>query len=174
MQHHVFDRQDSIAFENPDHGRHSAAIPIDWESPDQVLMAKEFAAGLDDGDPDLLAVKKIPPDALGTILRLILPPRRGGASRWRISSIRLAVLAHACQIDDFGEMRLAAIARELGVTRALVSQYALRLVDQLGLDRLPSQKRRVTREIYRRTAIAAHRRAGHTVTGEHHLRAPFA
>jgi hypothetical protein len=148
---------------------------IDWHTPDEDLMAKEAELGLDADDstnPDTLALLKIPPDALKVLLRFLLPPGKTGKARWRIATLKLATLANAAGVDEIGNMRLADIARELDVSRALVSLYSLRLVDELGMNKVAAGKRRETRETFRRTALEAHRRAGHA----HHAakeRKPF-
>jgi hypothetical protein len=139
-------------------------MAIDWNDPSDELMAKEAELGLDDeGDknPDTLALLQIPPDALKVLLRFLLPPGKTGKTRWRIATLKLATLANAAGVDEIGNMRLADIARELNVSRALVSLYSLRLVDELGLNKVAAGKSRESRETFRRAALEAHRRAGH-------------
>jgi hypothetical protein len=174
MDHH----EENYAWENTERGRNTGhLVPVDFASPDEILMQKEIEQGLCDGgdNPDILALKKIPVDALRTILRLLIPPPGGySKTRWRVAQLRLAVMAHACELDDIGNMRLAHLAEQLECSRANMSLYALKLCDQLGLNKLPSGKRRETRETFRQSAIAAHRRKGHNMSGTTQTRKPFA
>ncbi|MCU0776111.1 MAG: hypothetical protein MUF86_00385 [Akkermansiaceae bacterium] len=139
------------------------------------MIEREIAEGLDTDDgknPDTLALKKIPPDALKVLLRFLLPPGKTGKTRWRIATLKLATLANAAGVDEIGNMTLTDIARELNVSRALVSLYSLRLVDELGMNKVAAGKSRESRETFRRVAIEAHRRAGHA-SHEPRERRPF-
>jgi hypothetical protein len=160
-----------------DHGHDSGRMAaIEWRDPADDLIEKEIALGIDTDDqpenPDTLALLQIPPDALKTLLRFLLPPTAKGKTRWRIATLKLATLANAAGVDEIGGMTLADIARELDVSRALMSLYSLRLVDELGLDKVLAGKRRETRETFRKCAIEAHRRAGHN-TGKSQRRKAF-
>jgi hypothetical protein len=153
-----------------------ALVAVDWHDPSDAAIEHEVELGIDDeGDdenPDVLALKRIPADALLVLLRFLLPPGKTGKTRWRIATLKLAVLANAADCDEIGGLKLADIARELGVSRALVSLYSLRLVDELGLSKVRAGKSRESRETFRRAAIEAHRRAGHA-SHEPRERRPF-
>lgn len=142
-------------------GKRSTAI--DWDSPDELMMQAEIEAGIDtEGQAvDTLALRKIPPDALKILLRYLLPAGRKGPARWSGAVLKLAVLSNAADVDDLGGMTFTDIAKELGVSRALVSLYSLKLVDELGINKVRAGKSRESREVFRQSALAAHKRAGH-------------
>ena len=77
--------------------------------------------------------------------------------------LRTIVLAHAAGLEGVADKTLAELAGELGCTRALMSLYAVRLTDELNQEMVRGGKRRESRETYRQSAIAAHRRAGHAI-----------
>jgi hypothetical protein len=156
-------------------GENHELTAIDWHDPSDIAIEHEVELGIDDEDdknPDTLALLQIPPDALKVLLRFLLPPGKTGKTRWRIATLKLATLANAAGVDEIGNMRLADIARELDVSRALISLYALRLVDELGLNKVAAGKSRESRETFRRAALEAHRRAGHA-SHEPRERRPF-
>jgi hypothetical protein len=116
-------------------------------------------------DIDLAGLRSIPRAALLILLRYIVQP--GAAKhRWRQAQIRLAILAHMIDLDGIGGLSYAALAEELGCTRALLSMRSLELIDGLKIEKTRNGKRRSTRETYRRTATEAHARAGHRINVE--------
>ena len=114
---------------------------------------------------DLAGLRSVPRDALLILLRYIIQP--GAAKhRWRQAQIRLAILAHMVNLDGIGALSYAALAEELGCTRALLSMRSLELIDGLKIEKTRNGKRRSTRETYRKTATEAHARAGHRMAVE--------
>lgn len=133
--------------------------PICCQTPlDDLIEAEEL-------DADASGINDIPADALLVLLRFLVPaPRRKAirnAKRWDIAQIRLIVLAHAAGLEGVADRSFAEIAAELGCTRAKLSLYATRMVDELGQDQVRGCKRRSSRAKYRDSATAYHSRAGH-------------
>jgi hypothetical protein len=139
-------------------------VEIVWKDPSDELVEKEIAEGLDDEDdsnPDVLALKRIPSDALLVLLRFLISENRSPKQKWRIAQLRLAVLAHQAGLAGVGNLTMTELAGHLGCSKALFSHYATRLVDQLAENQTRGGKSRKARETFRRVAIEAHRRAGH-------------
>ncbi len=139
---------------------------ICWHDPSDALAEKELALGIDTDTPDeidVLALRKIPADALLVLLRFIVGDSSKPRHRWRIAQLRLAVLAHAAALDGVGNKTLTSLASELQCTKALLSIYATRLADQLGESQVRGGKSRAARETYRQRAIEVHERMGHTI-----------
>ena len=96
---------------------------------------------IDDNDACLQVdeLGQIPADALRVLLAILIPRRKVGAmvnSRaWRVAAVRLAVLAHAIDLDGIGSLPLSQIAEELGVCRATLSYAAINLRDGIDLPR---------------------------------------
>jgi hypothetical protein len=135
---------------------------IDWQSPDEILMEREDEA--DSESCDLGGISEIPRDALKTILNFLVSPEKAGLSakkRWEMSLYRLVILAHTTGMQDVGNKSLSKLAEELGVTRSLLSHYAIQLCDQLGQAQPRGGKSRASRQVYRETATESHRRRGH-------------
>lgn len=145
-------------------------VDVDAMSPDRLVAQKE---GWHPSDPsdcdrhlapadtaediDLADLRSIPRDALLILLRYIVQP--GAAKhRWRQAQIRLAILAHMVDLDGIGAQSFAALAEELGCTRALLSLRSLELIDGLKIQKTRNGKKRSTRETYSKTATEAHRR----------------
>ena len=152
-------------------------LDVELNSPDRILARSEpwhpddedTDRHLDPADTaeqiDLAGLRSIPRDALIILLRYIVQP--GAAKhRWRQAQIRLAILAHMVNLDGIGGLSYAALAEELGCTRALLSMRSLELIDGLNIEKTRNGKRRSTRETYRRTATEAHARAGHRINVE--------
>ena len=153
---------------------HDRPEPITTSTPLDELIAAELAAGIDGGDPDTLAMRDIPPDALAILIRFILGDQsRAKSTRWQVAAIRLAVIAHAIQLDGVGDLSFEELGRQLGCTRATISLYNVRLLDQFGISKFRSSKSRQSRDIYRETAIAAHRKLDHKLTGKAKKHKPF-
>ena len=149
-------------------------VNTDENTPDRILAQKEplhetdedfdhdYAPDHDGETFDAAAIKNIPRDALKVILRFIIPSTSSSqAKRWRIAQLRVALLAHMLDIDGIGSKSFEDLGQELGCTRALLSLYSLRMIDGLAIDKTRNGKSRRSREVYRETATAAHRRAGH-------------
>lgn len=146
--------------------------PIDELSPDEILarIEDEEEAGIDTEDEDtdhqdILALKSIPPDALLVLLRFIIS-NTSKKRRWRVAQIRLCTLAHAAGMQGIGDKSLTELAKELGCTRALLSLYATRLADQLGISQVRGGKCRESRETYRKNALKYHQKVGNTLSGK--------
>ncbi len=150
--------QRGIAFEDG-----VGLVGVDWNSPDSLAIQAEEAEEVD--GLDLAGINKIPPEALLILLRFIISPAvqcRSRKQRWKTSQLRLVVLAHAAGLDDVAEMSLTQLASELGVTRSLMSWYAVRMTDELSpRGQVRGGKSRASREIYREVAIASHQARGH-------------
>ena len=152
-------------------------VDVELNSPDRLLARSEpwhaedidtdrHLAPADSAEQiDLADLRSIPRDALLILLRYIVQP--GAAKhRWRQAQIRLAILAHMVNLDGIGALSFAALAEELGCTRALLSLRSLELIDGLKIEKTRNGKRRSTRETYRKTATEAHARAGHRMAVE--------
>ncbi len=117
----------------------------------------------EDGDGgetiDLAGIKAIPVSALKVLVRYLVPAR--GRSRWRHGQIRLAILAHALDLDGIGGQSFEALSKELNCSRSLLSLRSLELIDGLGINKLRNGKARESRDTYRSSAIATHKRLGH-------------
>lgn len=138
-------------------------IPIDWQDPSEQLMAAEEHEP-DDGNIDARGLGKVPGDAILILLRFLIGSQPG-KQRWRTAQLRLAVLARAAGLDGIGGLSLEALGAELDCTRANLSLYSVRLIDQLGIAQTRGGKRRATRDTYRQAAIRSHKARGHKMTG---------
>ena len=146
------------------------AEQITAQTPHDQLIEMEIEAGIDTEDEDadhqdILALKSIPPDALLVLLRFIIG-NRSKRKRWRVAQIKLCTLAHAAGMQGIGDKSLTELAKELGCTRALLSLYATRLADQLGLSQVRGGKCRESRETYRKNALKYHQKVGNTLSGK--------
>jgi hypothetical protein len=158
---------------------HGAAVELDCNSPARILARSEplhpddedFDPDLGPEDPgeniDLAGITSIPRDALRTLLRFLVPNNSVNAQkRWRMMTLRTALLAHMLDIDGIGQKSFEDLGQELGCTRALLSLYSLRMIDGIGIDKTRNGKRREARAVYRKTATEAHRRAGHSMSSD--------
>ncbi|MCE2960845.1 MAG: hypothetical protein ACK46A_00490 [Akkermansiaceae bacterium] len=143
--------------------------PTTEQTPLDQLIEMEIEAGIDtdeDGsDEDVLALKSIPPDALLVLLRFIISST-SKKKRWRVAQLKLCTLAHAAGMEGIGDKSLTELAEELGCTRALLSLYATRLADQLGISQVRGGKCRESRETYRKNALKSHQARGNTLSGK--------
>lgn len=144
--------------------------PITDQTPHDQLIEMEIEAGIDTEDDetdhqDILALKSIPPDALLVLLRFVIS-NRSKRKRWRVAQIKLCTLAHAAGMQGIGDKSLTELAKELGCTRALLSLYATRLADQLGLSQVRGGKCRASRETYRKNALQSHLKRGNNLSGK--------
>ena len=129
---------------------------VDYTTPATLAMQHE------DDDLDAAEVRKIPPDALLVLLRFLIPT--DSSTRWRVATMRLAVLAHQAGLADVANLSQTELAVELKCTRALVSHYACQIVDQLAQAQPRGGKCRTARTVYRQSATEAHRKAGHRMS----------
>lgn len=141
---------------------HGENARVDFRDPSKILMEIEDG---DDGETiDCAGIAGIPRDALKKILDFVCDVRAsGGTAQWRCRTLRLAALAHLANVQGVGEKTLTQLAGELGCTRASVSLYSIRIVDQLHQYQVRGGKRREAREAYRESAIRSHRAAGHVI-----------
>tara|TARA_R110000868_G_scaffold220382_1_gene471592 strand:- start:767 stop:1240 length:474 start_codon:yes stop_codon:yes gene_type:complete len=140
--------------------------PITTETPLDHLMALEEADMEDDAmDTDASSLAGIPLNALGVILRYLVPPA-GTSARWRTATKRLICLSHAAGLDGIADRSLASIAKELGCTRAALSHHAIRIADELRQEQVRGGKKRSSRETYRKAALKTHRLKGHTMRSD--------
>lgn len=146
------------AFDALSHSWH----PVEERTPLDLMIAAEEG---DEGETiDLAGVNAIPPEALLILLRFIISPAvqsRSRKQRWKTSLLRLVVLAHAAGLDDVADMSLTKLATELGVTRSLMSWYAVRMTDELKQGKVRGGKSRASRETFRQCAIESHQARGH-------------
>jgi hypothetical protein len=151
-------------------------VEIDSNTP-AVMLARKEPLHPDDGDEwdadlapddagefiDVDGIKDIPRDALQRLVLFLIPVNSAPARRWRISTLRLAIIAQMVDPDGIGKQSFEALAKELGCTRALLSWHSLKMIDSLKIDKLRNGKQRHTRETYRQSAIESHRRQGHRI-----------
>jgi hypothetical protein len=149
----------------------SQLVDVELNSPDRVLARSEpwHSSDPDDCDRylapednaetiDAAGIRSIPRDALGQLLRFLLPVTcRSG--RWQMAAVRLAVVCRMLDVDNLGNLPLEALAKELGVTRSLLSQRQLQIADSFGMGKLRASKSAAARLSYKASATAAHRRA---------------
>jgi hypothetical protein len=102
-----------------------AADDADDEDTDRNLDPEES----DNETIDAGGIRGIPRDALGQLLRFLLPVTRK-PGRWQMASVRLAVICRILNIDDLGKVPLETLAKQLGVTRSLLSLRQLEVADQ--------------------------------------------
>lgn len=105
---------------------------------------------------DMAGIKGIPRDALRQIL-LFLVPRGAHRAKWRQAAVRLAIISRILNIDDTGKETLEALAKQLGVTRSLLSFRQLEIADQFNLGKLRSSKSAAARKAYSISASNTHR-----------------
>jgi hypothetical protein len=143
---------------------------VELNSPDRILARSEPWHADDDStdrhlDPedteetfDANGIKGIPRDALRQLL-LFLIPRTEKPGKWKMAAIRLAVVSRILNVDDLGKLPLETLAKQLGVTRSLLSLRQLEIADQFGLGKLRSSKSAAARKAYSASATTAHRKA---------------
>ena len=144
----------------------------DHETPDKILARTEAWHPEDDQDTDhqlhpedigetfdAAGIKGIPLDALRQLLLFLIPNTADKASRWKMATVRLAVVARILNIDYAGRVPLETLAKQIGVTRSLLSLRQLEIADQFQLGKLRSSRSAAARESYRVSATEAHRRA---------------
>jgi hypothetical protein len=121
----------------------------------------------DDTDETIDAggIRGIPRDALAQLLRFLLPVTTN-QGRWKMAAVRLAVVCRILNIDDLGKLPLETLAKQIGVTRSLLSLRQLEIADGFNLGKLRSSKSAAARENYSAAATEAHARAGHRMAVE--------
>jgi hypothetical protein len=143
---------------------------VEMNSPDRVIARSEpwhpsdpddcdrhLAPADDDESIDLNGIKGIPRGALGQLLRFLLPVT-SKPGRWKMASVRLAVVCRILDVDELGKLPLETLAKELGVTRSLLSMRQLEIADGFGLGKLRSSKSAAARKSYSASATKAHSR----------------
>ena len=147
----------------------SHLVDVELNSPDRILARSEPWHADDDStdrhlDPedtgetiDLNGIKGIPRGALGQLLRFLLPVT-SKPGRWKMASVRLAVVCRMLDVDDLGKLPLETLAKELGVTRSLLSMRQLQIADSYGMGKLRSGKSAAARKSYSASATKAHSR----------------
>jgi hypothetical protein len=152
-------------------------VSIDENSPARIAARREplhdkdldfdhELAPDDDGERiDFEGIKAVPRDALKILLRFLIPSNSiSEKKRWRMAQLRVALLSHMLDVDGLGSKSFEELGQELGCTRALLSLYSLRMIDGLGIDKCRNGKSRSSRQVFRKSATEAHRRAGHTMS----------
>ena len=146
------------------------AVRADLDSPDRILSKKEPRHKSDiDTDPDLdfdddtealdlAGIKRIPRDALKQLLLFLIPKTTDRGSRWKMATVRLAVLSRILDVEDLGKLPLETIAKQIGVTRSLLSLRQLEIADQFELGKLRSSRSAAARQSYSISATEAHKR----------------
>jgi hypothetical protein len=71
----------------------------------------------------------------------------------------LAVVSRILNIDDLGKLPLETLAKQLGVTRSLLSLRQLEIADGFNLGKLRSSKSAAARKAYSVSATNTHRKA---------------
>ena len=143
----------------------------DYETPDKILARTEAWHPEDDPhtdhqlDPenigetfDAAGIKGIPLDALRQLLLFLIPKTTDRGSRWKMATVRLAVVARILGLDDAGQP-LEVLAKQLNVTRSLLSLRQLEIADQFQLGKLRSSRSASARKAYSISATNVHRRA---------------
>ncbi len=145
-------------------------VDVEMSSPDRILARsepwhegdKDTDRHLDPDDTgetiDANGIKGIPKDALRQLL-LFLLPRTDKPTKWKMAACRLAVVSRILNIDDLGKLPLETLAKQLGVTRSLLSLRQLEIADGFGLGKLRSSKSAAARISYKASATNAHRKA---------------
>lgn len=157
--------QAQVAFDPATHSLHG----IDHRTPLDALIDTEDAAmkgsphAATDEDAALLA--NCPPGILGALLRFILPPVPS-ASGLRVANYRLICLAHQCGIENVGNQSITDLAKMLGITKAALSYWNVRLCDELGEFRSRGGKSPTARENYRASAVCSHRARGNFIKAD--------
>ena len=148
----------------------SHLVDVELNTPDRILARSEpwhpddppdTDRHLDPDDTpggiDLNGIKGIPRDALRQLL-LFLLPRTDKPTKWQQAAVRLAVISRILDVDDLGKLPLETLAKQLGVTRSLLSLRQLEIADGFGLGKLRSSKSAAARKNYKTSATEAHRR----------------
>jgi len=133
-------------------------VGIDFDDPATLAMQREAHLDL-----DASAITRMEPDSLLVLLRFIVAPG-GGRCRWNVSKYRLILLAHLAGLEGVADLSLTELAKQLDCTRALLSHYGCKMVDELAQAQVRGGKSQASRENYRASATAAHRRAGHRMS----------
>jgi len=157
---------------------HNRAEATDQLSPDEILARMEDAeeAALAGQEVDADSLRDIPLDALSKLVRFILGTSSTAATSrrtWNSVPARIAVLAHALQLEEVGTKSFQQLGDEIGVSRASLSLYSVRLMDTLGVTQLRSSKSRKSREVYRENALQTHAKHNRKLTGNHKETRPF-
>ena len=121
---------------------HEQWVGYDDQDPAELAMQRE------EGDTDAQAICGMPRDGLATILRFVLPPTLTGVRKWRVAQMRYIALAHLCGVRGVAELSQTQIAKELGVTRALVSHYFTSIADRLAQAQTRHGRSKAAREVY--------------------------
>lgn len=144
-------------------------VDVELNSPDRLLARKEAwhpddidtdknLAFEDDGETfDAAGIKGVPLDALRQLV-LFLIPRTANRTKWQMATVRLAIVARILNIDEAGREPLEVTAKQLGVTRSLLSLRQLEIADQFGLGKLRSSRTASARKAYSISATEAHKR----------------
>ena len=148
----------------------SHLVDVELNTPDRILARSEpwhaedidtdrHLAPDDTGETfDASGIKGIPRDALRQLL-LFLLPRTDKPTKFQQAAVRLAVVSRILNIDDMGKLPLETLAKQLGVTRSLLSLRQLEIADGFGLGKLRSSKSAAARKNYKTSATNAHRKA---------------
>jgi hypothetical protein len=112
----------------------------------------------DISENDLIELGQHDPEAIRALFAVVLAPAMGNQTTVRTLLFRTIALAHVLHMPGIGDRSLTAIAKDLGVTKALLSGYCCRIRDFASLDcrpgRLLSARKRMAearRESHRRT-----------------------
>jgi hypothetical protein len=112
----------------------------------------------DINEDDLIALGQHDPEALRAIFAVVLAPALGNQTTVRTLLFRTIALAHVLHVPGIGDKSLTALAKQLGVTKSLMSAYCCRIRDFASLDcrpgRMLTARKRMAearRESHRRT-----------------------
>ena len=144
-------------YETPDKilARTEAWHPEDYPHTDHQLDPEDIGETF-----DAAGIKGIPLDALRQLLLFLIPKTTDSGSRWKMATVRLAIVARILNIDDYaGRVPLETLAKQIGVTRSLLSLRQLEIADQFQLGKLRSSRSAAARQSYSISATEAHRRA---------------
>ena len=143
-------------YETPDKilARTEAWHPEDYPHTDHQLDPEDIGETF-----DAAGIKGIPLDALRQLLLFLIPKTTDRGSRWKMATVRLAIVARILNIDDAGRVPLEMLAKQIGVTRSLLSLRQLEIADQFQLGKLRSSRSASARKAYSISATNVHRRA---------------
>jgi hypothetical protein len=98
------------------------------------------------------------PGILLALLRFVIPPETGSFSnkRWSKCTCRLLCLAHHAGLPDIASYSMSDLARQLNVSRSLMSHYSVQITDELSQSQSRGGRSIEAREHSRQAAIRSH------------------
>jgi hypothetical protein len=122
-----------------------------YSQPD--CQAEDITADID--ERDLAELAKYDPEVLRAIFAVVIAPHLGNQTTVQTITCRAVALAHVLHVPGIGDKSLTALAARIGVGKALLSSYCVKLRDFAKLDS------RAGRTITARRRMAEARRESH-------------